>query len=111
MGDVLLALSIPVLVFATGIYAACESWWRRRHPAPPSPYTHRAARLAERAMLVDAEDVVDGAYERLGGLYDSDDGDGRPGAPDTHPPAPGVTRRASTGPDSGRSAPAPARRG
>ncbi|MEE1807590.1 hypothetical protein [Streptomyces sp. BE133] len=105
MDDTALALSIPVLVFAGGIYAACESWWRRRHPAPPSPYTHQAARLAERAMLVDAEDIVDGAYTRLGGLYDS------PGSPDTHPPAPGVTRREAASPDPGRSAPAPARRG
>ncbi|MER5358033.1 hypothetical protein [Streptomyces sp. NPDC002785] len=47
-------------------------------------------------MLVDAEGIVDGAYTRLGGLYDS------PGAPDTHPPAPGVTRREAAGPDEGR---------
>ncbi|MFF2328800.1 MULTISPECIES: hypothetical protein [unclassified Streptomyces] len=105
MGDVLPALSIPVLVFAGGIYAACESWWRRRHPAPPSPYTHQAARLAEQAMLVDAEAVVDGAYTRLGGLYDG------PEAPTTQAPAPGVTRREAATPDPGRSAPAPARRG
>ncbi|MFF3954742.1 hypothetical protein ACFYY1_16200 [Streptomyces sp. NPDC001890] len=38
MGDTLLALSIPVLLFACGIYAARESCWRRRRPAPPSPY-------------------------------------------------------------------------
>ncbi len=105
MGDILPALSIPALVFASGIYAAGESWWRRRHPAPPSPYTHQAARLAERATLVDAERIVDGAYENVGALYDG------PSAPGTHIPATGVTpgQAASRGPD--RSAPAPARRG
>lgn len=81
MGDILLALSIPVLVFAGGIYAAGESWWRRRHPAPPSPYTHQAARLAERAMLVDAERIVDGAYEAVGTLYD---GPSAPGGDHAH---------------------------
>ncbi|UCA48320.1 hypothetical protein LEL86_03005 [Streptomyces sp. WA6-1-16] len=79
MGDVLLALSIPVLVFGGGIYAACDCWWRRRHPAPPSPYTHRAARLAEQDMLLLAEEIVDDAYAALGPLYDA------PAAP----PAPG----------------------
>ncbi|GGP50833.1 hypothetical protein [Streptomyces sindenensis] len=71
MGDVLLALSIPVLVFGGGIYAACDCWWRRRHPAPPSPYTHRAARLAEQEMLLLAEEIVDDAYAALGPLYDA----------------------------------------
>ncbi|MFI1782539.1 hypothetical protein [Streptomyces rubiginosohelvolus] len=71
MGDVLLALSIPVLVFGGGIYAACDCWWRRRHPAPPSPYTHRAARLAEQDMLLLAEEIVDDAYAALGPLYDA----------------------------------------
>ncbi|MFG2598883.1 hypothetical protein [Streptomyces sp. NPDC048462] len=105
MGDTLLALSIPVLVFAAGIYAAGESWWRRRHPAPPSPYTHQAARLAERAMLVDAERIVDSAYESVGALYDG------PSAPGARIPATGVIPgpAASAGPD--RSVPAPARRG
>ncbi|MFE2296292.1 hypothetical protein [Streptomyces sp. NPDC059452] len=70
MGDVLLALSIPVLVFGGGIYAACDCWWRRRHPAPPSPYTHRAARLAEQDMLLLAQEIVDDAYAALGPLYD-----------------------------------------
>ncbi|MFJ9620794.1 hypothetical protein [Streptomyces sp. NPDC101181] len=71
MGDVLLALSIPVLVFGGGIYAACDSWWRRGHPAPPSPYTHRAARLAEREMLLVAEEIVDSAYAALRPLYEA----------------------------------------
>ncbi|MFI6966597.1 hypothetical protein [Streptomyces sp. NPDC050149] len=105
MGDTLLALSIPLLVFASGIYAACDTWWRRRHPAPPSPYTHQAARLAERAMLVDAEQIVDGAYVTLGTLYDG------PTAADTHIPATGVMPGAAASPDHDRSAPAPAQRG
>lgn len=104
MGDTLLALSIPVLVFAGGIYAACESWWRRRHPAPPSPYTHQAARLAERAMLVDAERIVGGAYVALGALYDG------PGAPDARYPATDATPGSAVGPDRDRQAPAPAHR-
>ncbi|MFD8691919.1 hypothetical protein [Streptomyces sp. NPDC059651] len=104
MGDTLLALSIPVLVFAGGIYAACESWWRRRHPAPPSPYTHQAARLAERAMLVDAERIVEGAYGTLGTLYDS------PTA-DTPVPAIGVRPGTAASRDHDQSAPAPAQRG
>lgn len=105
MGDTLLALSIPVLVLASGIYAAGESWWRRRHPAPPSPYTHQAARLAERAMLVDAERIVAGAYETVGALYDG------PSALGAHIPATGVTPGAAASQGPGRSVPAPARRG
>ncbi|WP_338677394.1 hypothetical protein V1460_33800 [Streptomyces sp. SCSIO 30461] len=69
MGDTLLVLCIPLTVCASGIYAVCESWWRRRHPAPPSPYTHAAARLREREMLVDAEAIVTEAYSRLAPLY------------------------------------------
>ncbi|MBO0917032.1 hypothetical protein [Streptomyces laculatispora] len=105
MGDTPLALSIPVLVFAGGIYAAGESWWRRRHPAPPSPYTHQAARLAERAMLVDAERIVDEAYEAVGALYDG------PGAPGARFPATGVTPGAAASQGRDRSVPAPVRRG
>ncbi|MFE3150941.1 hypothetical protein ACFXJ6_30480 [Streptomyces sp. NPDC059218] len=117
MGDVLLALSIPVLLFACGIYAACESWWRRRHPAPPRPGRpgHRSARQAESAMLVDAEEVVDTAFTGLDGLYDTPEAPATE-APDTRPPATkapgaGVRRRAASSRDPGRSAPAPRRRG
>ncbi|MGW2562283.1 hypothetical protein ACWCXB_24100 [Streptomyces sp. NPDC001514] len=78
MGDVLLALCIPLMVCASGIYAVCESWWRRRRPASPplslspwpSPYTHAAARRAKREMLAAAEEIVEEAYARLAGLYD-----------------------------------------
>ena len=104
MDDVLLALSIPVLVFASGIYAAGECWWRRRHPAPPSPYTHQAARLAEHAMLTRAEDIVDGAYESLSPLYDP---------PPVRIPATkatAVTPGANASQDHDRSQPTPARR-
>ncbi|MFD0626633.1 hypothetical protein ACFQ2K_31985 [Streptomyces sanglieri] len=112
MGDALLALSIPVLVFACGIYAACESWWRRRRPAPRCPGRpgHRAARQAESAMLVDAEDVVDTAFAGLDGLYDTPEAPAAE-APDPRPPAAGVRRRAAASRDPGRSAPAPRRKG
>ncbi|MFF2228234.1 hypothetical protein ACFVV7_33510 [Streptomyces globisporus] len=109
MGDVLLALSIPVLVFGGGIYAACDCWWRRRHPAPPSPYTHRAARLAEQDMLLLAEEIVDGAYAAFGPLYDAPAASSAPGP--AGPPAalssrsPRPSRPAST-PDRAPSPPA-----
>ncbi|MET8347274.1 hypothetical protein [Streptomyces microflavus] len=105
MGDVLLALSIPVLVFASGIYAACDCWWRRRHPAPPSPYTHRAARLAEQDMLLLAEEIVDDAYAAIGPLYD------RPAAqaPAADRPA-ALSPRPDATPDRVPSRPAPARK-
>ncbi|MFD7443786.1 hypothetical protein [Streptomyces sp. NPDC059909] len=83
MGDVLLALCIPLMVCASGIYAVCESWWRRRRraTAPPwsswsspspwqSPYAHAGARRAEREMLMAAEEIVEEAYARLAGLYE-----------------------------------------
>ncbi|MEV5603122.1 hypothetical protein AB0L33_16945 [Streptomyces sp. NPDC052299] len=47
MGDTLLTLSIPALLLASGLYTVASTWWRRRHPAPPSPYTQQAAGLAE----------------------------------------------------------------
>ncbi|WP_411084019.1 hypothetical protein [Streptomyces sp. cmx-18-6] len=107
MGDVLLALSIPVLVFGGGIYAACDCWWRRRHPAPPSPYTHRAARLAEEEMLLLAEAIVDDARAALGPLYDAPaPATSRPAA--AHPALIGSGAAAS--PDRVPSRPAPAQK-
>ncbi|MFE2090024.1 hypothetical protein [Streptomyces sp. NPDC059460] len=120
MGDTLLALSIPLLVFAGGIYAGCENWWRRRHPAPPSPYTHQAARLAERETAEAAKEIVDEAYATLGAFY------GAAGAPEpaaqrptpaetvgaaSAPGVPGVTPGAAASPGRGRSYPASAQRG
>ncbi|MEW2061767.1 MULTISPECIES: hypothetical protein [unclassified Streptomyces] len=110
MGDVLLALSIPVLVFASGIYAAGDCWWRRRHPAPPSPYTHRAARLAEQEMLLLAEEIVNDAHAALGPLYDAPSAPGRAAAPvvlSSRPP--GASRPAAT-PDRAPSPPAAVRK-
>ncbi|WP_256107852.1 hypothetical protein [Streptomyces sp. ODS05-4] len=64
MGDILLALSIPLIVCASGLYALAETWWQRRRPAlpaePPRPP----------AVVRDAEAVVAEAYERLGALYE-----------------------------------------
>ncbi|MFG2559911.1 hypothetical protein [Streptomyces sp. NPDC048496] len=120
MGDTLLALSIPLLVFAAGIYAGCESWWRRRHPEPPSPYTHQAARLAEREMTEAAREIVDEAYATLGALY------GAAGAPEpaaqrptpaetigaaSAPGVPGVMPGAAASPGRGPSYPESAQRG
>ncbi|MEU9532683.1 hypothetical protein [Streptomyces sp. NPDC048213] len=70
MGDTLLTLSIPALLLSSGLYAAARARWRRGHPAPPSPYTHQAARLAGDAALTGAGRIVDEAYGTLGGLYD-----------------------------------------
>ncbi len=95
MGDVLLALSIPVLVFGGGIYAACDCWWRRRHPAPP--YTHRAARLAEQEMLLLAVEIVDDAHAALGPLYEA------PAVPRPGGPPAGLKPEASQAPQASRS--------
>ncbi|WP_234042410.1 hypothetical protein [Streptomyces marianii] len=86
MGDVLLALCIPLTLCASGLYAVCDSWWRRRgrgvaprhlYPGVCSyvyayehPRAHAGARLAEREMLAAAEEIVDEAYSRLAWLYD-----------------------------------------
>ncbi|MDX3379646.1 hypothetical protein PV390_35220 [Streptomyces sp. ME02-6991-2A] len=106
MGDVLLVLSIPVLVLASGVYAVCACWWRRRHPAPPSPYTRHAARLAEQAMLVRAEEIVDDAYTALGPLYAPPAAP----APAAAPPAALSPRPDGSTPDRAPSPPAPARK-
>ncbi|MGW7365073.1 hypothetical protein ACWGI8_16955 [Streptomyces sp. NPDC054841] len=129
MGDVLLALCIPLTVCASGIYAVCESWWRRRRPAPPSPlplpfpsrfpptslspspspspYAHAGARLAEREMLVAAEEIVAEAYARLANLYD----DRCAGAYDHECTAAYGGISAGSTPDHDPSSPAPARTG
>ncbi|MBO1335286.1 hypothetical protein [Streptomyces sp. VRA16 Mangrove soil] len=66
MRDVVLALAMPVLMCASGIYAAGAAWWRRRYPAPP-PYSQAGLRLAgERAVAV-AEAVVADEYALFAG--------------------------------------------
>ncbi|MER6195506.1 hypothetical protein [Streptomyces cyaneofuscatus] len=106
MGDVLLVLSVPVLVLTSGIYAVCACWWRREHPAPPSPYTRQAARLAEQATLVRAEEIVDGAYAALGPLYAPPAAP----APAAAPPAALSPRPDGSTPDRAPSRPAPAQK-
>ncbi|MGW2838550.1 hypothetical protein ACWCWD_12210 [Streptomyces sp. NPDC001493] len=69
MGDVLPILSVPAVVLASGAYAVGASWWRRRHPAPPSPYTRQALRLARERTLVTAEEILADAYAAFGPLY------------------------------------------
>ncbi|WP_328720093.1 hypothetical protein OHT52_11745 [Streptomyces sp. NBC_00247] len=82
MGDVLPALSVPALVLAGGAYAVGASWWRRRHPALPSPYTRQALRLAEEHTLVTAEEILADAYAAFGPLYTA------PGSPAPAPAPP-----------------------
>ncbi|MFJ8863342.1 hypothetical protein ACIRD8_33615 [Streptomyces sp. NPDC102451] len=102
MDDLLLALSVPAVVVASGVYAVCDC--RRQRRRPPSPYTRRAGRLASRDALILAESVVDSAYAALGRLYTD------PATP--HPAAhtPTVSCGADPSRDPGPSRPAPARR-
>ncbi|MFJ8754823.1 hypothetical protein ACIREO_36765 [Streptomyces sp. NPDC102441] len=102
MDDLLLALTVPAVVVASGVYAVCDC--RRQRRRPPPPYTRRAARTAARDALILAGTVVEGSYAALGGLY---------AGPATPHPA-GNTPAVSGGPDASRdrgpSRPAPARR-
>ncbi|MBT2493050.1 hypothetical protein J7E96_32005 [Streptomyces sp. ISL-96] len=68
MGDVLAALAIPALLCASGIYAACSCWWRRRHPAPP-PYSQSAARLAELDLMAVTDRIIRESWAELDDLY------------------------------------------
>nr|WP_239091932.1 hypothetical protein [Streptomyces sp. SID14478] len=56
-----MALAMPVLMCAGGIYAAGEAWWRRRHPAPP-PYSQAGLRLAGERAVAAAEAMVADEY-------------------------------------------------
>ncbi|MFF3496994.1 hypothetical protein ACFYWS_37280 [Streptomyces sp. NPDC002795] len=57
MRDMVMALAAPAVMCASGIYAACAVWWRRRNPAP-EPWSQAGLRLAgDRAVAV-AEAIV-----------------------------------------------------
>ncbi|MEU0300258.1 hypothetical protein ABZ252_12440 [Streptomyces sp. NPDC006175] len=102
MDDLLLTLTVPAVVIASGVYAVCDC--RRQRRRPPPPYSRRAARLAARDVLVRAESVVDSAYAGLGGLYADPDGP-RPAGN-----AQAVSGRPDASRDRGQSRPAPARK-
>ncbi|MFC8230787.1 hypothetical protein [Streptomyces sp. NPDC057287] len=102
MDDLLLTLTVPAVVVASGVYAVCDC--RRRRRKPPPPYTRRASRLAAREAVLLAEAVVDKAYAALGRLYAD------PAAP--HPAGGTLTGSGASdsSQDRGPSRPAPARR-
>ncbi|MFJ3706069.1 MULTISPECIES: hypothetical protein [Streptomyces] len=102
MDALLLALSVPAVVVASGVFTVCDC--RRRRSRPPLPYTRRAARRASRDVLLLAESVVDGAYAALGGLYAD------PASPQPDQPAPVVSGGAGASRGHGPSWPAPARK-
>ncbi|MGW6396676.1 hypothetical protein [Streptomyces sp. NPDC055134] len=64
MRDIVLALAVPLLICASGVYAACDGWWRRRHPAP-APHSPVGRRLAAERAVADAEAIVADRYAIL----------------------------------------------
>ncbi|MEV1021674.1 hypothetical protein [Streptomyces sp. NPDC050264] len=62
--DLAIALAMPVVMCAGGIYAAGETWWRRRRRARPSHARAELRSAAERAVTV-AEAVVADQYALL----------------------------------------------
>ncbi|MFB7713769.1 hypothetical protein [Streptomyces sp. NPDC056105] len=64
MRDIVLALAVPLLICASGIYAACDIWWRRRHPAP-DPRSHAGRLVAAERAVADAEAIVADRYAIL----------------------------------------------
>ncbi|MEB3966317.1 hypothetical protein OKJ48_39740 [Streptomyces kunmingensis] len=58
------ALAMPLLMCASGIYAAGDAWWRRRRRSSASYVQVRRDRAAERAVAV-AEAVVADEYALL----------------------------------------------
>ncbi|MFI7012313.1 hypothetical protein [Streptomyces sp. NPDC050145] len=64
MRDVVLALAMPAVMCASGIYAAADAWWRHRRPSPP-PYSHAGLRLAGQRAVAVAEAVVADEYALL----------------------------------------------
>ncbi|MFE5194302.1 hypothetical protein ACFVAQ_05420 [Streptomyces sp. NPDC057651] len=64
MRDIVLALAVPLLICASGIYAACDGWWRRRHPAQ-GPHSCAGRRIAAERAVADAEAIVADRYAIL----------------------------------------------
>ncbi|MFF8289062.1 hypothetical protein ACF068_07510 [Streptomyces sp. NPDC016309] len=68
MRDILLALLIPILMCASGLYAWAESRWRKRRPRQrPVPYLPEPAP----PLVVEAERLVADTYRLLAPLYDT----------------------------------------
>lgn len=72
MDTLLLALSIPVLVCAVGLYAIADGMWRRRHPRPlpPALQALRDEIQIQLAAEQAAEQILTDAYRRYGALYE-----------------------------------------
>ncbi|MET7538884.1 hypothetical protein [Streptomyces sp. NPDC005507] len=64
MRDIVLALAAPLLICASGIYAACHIWWRRQHAAP-DPGSQAGRRIAAERAVADAEAIVADRYAIL----------------------------------------------
>ncbi|WP_336322065.1 hypothetical protein [Streptomyces lavendofoliae] len=93
--DLLLALTVPVLVCASGLYALADAWWRRRHPAlRPVPYLPGRGPVVGNEQVAAAEAIVADAYARYGALYDTPGPDAGPYAPE-QPARPAGTVQAS----------------
>ncbi|MFB8118668.1 hypothetical protein ACFQ6U_34790 [Streptomyces sp. NPDC056465] len=102
MDDLLLTLTVPAVVVASGLFAVCHC--RRLRRDPPPPFSRRASRLAAREAVLLAETVVDSAYAALGRLYAD------PATPRPAGRTPAVSGGPGSSPGRGPSRPAPARR-
>ncbi|MGW6136616.1 hypothetical protein [Streptomyces sp. NPDC055140] len=78
MRDIVLALAVPLLICASGIYAVCDVWWRRRYPAQGS-HAHAGRRLAAERAVADAEAIV---ADRYAILAEAERSAARPGSAD-----------------------------
>ncbi|MFB6679345.1 hypothetical protein ACFCWG_44550 [Streptomyces sp. NPDC056390] len=63
MRDIVLALAVPLLICASGVYAACDVWWRRLRA--PDPRSHAGRRVAAERAVADAEAIVADRYAIL----------------------------------------------
>ncbi|MEU1122745.1 hypothetical protein ABZ371_03955 [Streptomyces sp. NPDC005899] len=99
INDLLLSLTVPAVVVASGVYTVCHC--RRLRRSPPPAYSRRAARDRARDAVADAEAGVTDAYALLGGLYTD------PPAPRPAGPAPGVNGAARAAAHGGPSLPVP----